>query len=79
LSTTPHGIDLAGTIHLHLARGATPVVMQEAGDFDGGDGMRVTLFPHHLLIEFTNPTREGRLILDLIDILDAMQSFKGEA
>jgi hypothetical protein len=61
-----------------LAQGQEPLVLDETGDFDSGDGMRATLFPHHLLLQVKTPNREAHLLLPLTDILDAIAEMTQE-
>lgn len=55
-----------------LATGHDPLVFDEAGNFEAGDGMRLTLFPHHLLIESACGDMRGHMLVDLSELLDAM-------
>lgn len=58
--------------HVALLTGVEPVVLDTLGDFDQGEGMKVTLFPHHLLIEVAMPSGEGHLLIPVADILGAL-------
>ncbi len=55
-----------------LAQGQEPLILDECGHFEDGDGMRATLFPHHLLIQLKSPHHEAHLLLPVSEILEAI-------
>jgi hypothetical protein len=48
------------------------LVVDEVGDFDAGDGVRVTLLPTFLYIQVQTPSVQSYLRIPLTDLLNAM-------
>ena len=55
-----------------LQAGQEPIVLDEMGEFEAGDGARLTLFPFHLLVKFPTPQREGHMLLSLEALFKAI-------
>jgi hypothetical protein len=50
----------------------------EAGDYDGGDGIRLTLLPDLLLLEVRVHERECEAYVSVNDVLDALAAVTRE-
>lgn len=48
------------------------MVLEEVGNYEAGDGMRITLFPTHLEVAFETPTHHSHIRIPLTDLLTAM-------
>lgn len=58
--------------HLPTLAGADPLILDQTDAFEDGEGIRATLFPHHLLIEVRTDGGEGHLLLSVTEILEAI-------
>lgn len=61
-----------------LAQGKDPFILDEAGHFEEGDGLRASLYPHHLVIEMKTPERSAHMVIDLTQILNAIAEMTRE-
>lgn len=80
---TPHDPDTFGTTLWHRVASLTgkdPLVLDEVGTFDEGDGMKATLFQHHLLVQVASGGNYvGHMLIPLHELLDALTTFTPEA
>lgn len=51
---------------------AQPIVIDQVGDIDAGDGIRVSLLPTHLLIEVEAGNGHGFMKVSVATLLDAL-------
>ena len=53
-------------------------IIDEVGDFDKGDGMRITLFPTHLYVACETPSARSFITVPIHDLLTALCALDGE-